>query len=118
MKPKKIDFDLDGILTDGTPEDEDIQWWDSTPLRYVKYYQQAKPNQSNIQVLNLLKHRGHIITVYTARSESYREVTEQWLGEHQVNYDTLIMDKHHYDFLIDDHAYNSVEEVLEKLLEE
>jgi hypothetical protein len=48
--------------------------------------------------------RDHWIVLHTARDESDRDVTVQWLARHGFLYDALLMNKPHGDVLVDDCA--------------
>jgi len=87
---KKIySVDIDGVLTIET-EGHD--------------YANRTPNVENINKINALYRAGHTINLWTSRFPVDREVTEAWLEKHKVNYNSLSLGKHQYDFLIDDKA--------------
>lgn len=67
-----IGYDIDGVLCED---------WDGKK-DYIKFLNTAKPYK--IPVYN-------IDYVITARKEMYREITEQWLALHNVQYERLIM---------------------------
>lgn len=75
-------IDIDGILCEETGP-----------------YKDRKPIEKNIQYINQL---NSYIVLYTARLETDRTITEQWLRDHHVKYDALIMNKLPYSILIDD----------------
>ena len=64
-------------------------------------YNKREPIFSNIARVNKL--RG-INVLYTARLESDRKSTEEWLKRYNVKYKALIMNKLPYNILIDDRA--------------
>ncbi len=93
-KKKDIFFDIDGVITIETEGYSNAEYLARTP------------NNNTISLINVLYERGeHKITLYTARHLEDREVTEQWLSENEVKYHELILDKPHYDILIDDRAF-------------
>lgn len=90
-----IAVDIDGILT------KEIDGWGDD------IYRKRTPNEENILIVQLLYSDGHEIALFTSRHEEDREVTVEWLKKHEVPYDHLIMEKPHYDVLIDDRAQNN-----------
>lgn len=92
-KTKEIFFDIDGVLT---IETEGFG---------KEIYQDRTPNKTMIRLVNMLQNQERYnITLFTARHEEDREVTETWLEKYGVNYSKLILGKPHYDLLIDDKA--------------
>lgn len=90
-------FDLDGTLADHShrfhlmpTENLDLS---SSWLEFVNECDKDKPIQNTISVLNALYNTyGHFyVVILTARSEEVQEKTEDWLCDHGVNYDNLIM---------------------------
>jgi phosphoglycolate phosphatase-like HAD superfamily hydrolase len=84
-------FDIDGTLADpsqrlhhiiGHPKD-----WDS----YDALAHTDKPIDPMITLAQVLFHNGFEIMLLTGRSERVRKATEDWLMEHGVDYDFLIM---------------------------
>lgn len=47
---------------------------------------------------------GHTVTIYTARSWAEYRMTSEWLKDHRMPYDILMMGKPVYDVWIDDRA--------------
>lgn len=74
----------------------------------------ATPLPGAVQTISQLKNEGIEIYIITARIESYRKHTVEWLKEHNIGYDGLIMnrDKAHVclkygiNVMIDDHPEN------------
>jgi len=98
MKKKIICFDLEGVIctTKGTD------------------YKNSLPIKKNINFINLLKKKGFIIKIFTARfmgrskenvliakKKGFKLTTLQ-LRKWRLNYDILIMGKPTYDLFIDD----------------
>jgi hypothetical protein len=44
-------------------------------------------------MINEWYYKGHIITFFTSRTESHREVTEKWLIKHGYKYHSILMNK-------------------------
>ena len=82
-----IACDLDGTLC------ESMDDW--------KDYYKAPPIQENIEKLRKLKTEGNWIIIYTGRPWHDEIITEKWLYEHNVPYDSLIMGKLRADLYID-----------------
>jgi len=64
-------------------------------------YRNRKPKKENIQKLNAIE---GIIILFTARFESDRVDTEEWLKTNSVHYHSLIMEKIPYSSFVDDKA--------------
>lgn len=73
--------DIDGTITEDVPNEE--------PERMAT----CKPYDGAVETLNRWYDEGHIITFFTSRTESHREVTEKWLAEHGFKYHGLLMGK-------------------------
>lgn len=99
MRKKKIFcFDIDNIICDNKNSD----------------YLNSKPIKKNIQIINSLKKKGHIIKIYTARfmgrnSDDVKKSTIQaktltlkQLKKWGVKYDNVFFGKPSADFYIDD----------------
>jgi len=70
-------YDMDGVLcVDPTDEQND------DGEKYIDFCKNAKPLYIPSYKIN---------SIVTSRLEKYREVTEQWLSEHHVNYGKLYM---------------------------
>jgi 7-cyano-7-deazaguanine synthase in queuosine biosynthesis len=89
-------FDIDGVITNET------EGWD---------YAARTPNTEVIDKIKELAKGGNRIVFYTARFSCDREVTEQWLAKHEIQYSNIIFDKPGYDYFVDDKAYNSIHEL-------
>jgi uncharacterized HAD superfamily protein len=102
--PKRIGFDLDGVLCEN-PEGFDIAT--STDDEIFMMYRDAVPLWENIQVLNRI-HRDTeaYVYIYTARDERWRPVTEEWLKKHRIKYDALVMNKLWLSYYVGDEAFN------------
>ena len=85
-------FDLDGTLADDSHRWHHVQRsgdWDS-------YYAAAsadKPIHHVIEIAKALHVAGYSIVIITGRSESIRRETEDWLLQHGILFDELIMRK-------------------------
>lgn len=76
-------------------------------------FENSIPNKSVINKINELYNKGWKIILYTARGAKscktlkekelkYRDVTERWLKENNVQYSELIFDKMNADYYVDD----------------
>jgi 7-cyano-7-deazaguanine synthase in queuosine biosynthesis len=84
---KEYRVDIDGVLTN------EIEGHD---------YEMRTPNQNNIARVNDIYQQGARIILWTSRYAEDEEITRKWLKENKVYYDELILDKPHYDKIIDD----------------
>jgi len=64
----------------------------------------ATPKPGAKETLQNLKKKGHTIIIYSARSWNEYEMTIQWLEDHQIHYDQVILGKPIGDYWIDDRA--------------
>jgi ribonucleotide monophosphatase NagD (HAD superfamily) len=73
-------------------------------------YENSRPIQHRIDVVNQLFEEGHEITFFTARGTTtgidWRELTERQLKDFGVKFHRLILGKPHADLYIDDKGYN------------
>lgn len=74
-------IDIDGTICDDIPNEE--------PERMAT----AEAYSDALQTINGWYEQGHIITFFTARLESHREVTETWLKEKGFKYHGMLMGK-------------------------
>ena len=74
-------IDIDGTVTEDVPNEE--------PERMVT----CEPFPDALKTLNKWYDQGHIICFFTSRTETHREVTENWLNEHGFKYHSLLMGK-------------------------
>lgn len=80
-KPKAIIFDIDGtlaIMGDRNPYD-----WKKVGL--------DSPNYPVVEALHTYKERGYNILIFSGRDSVCHEETMQWLENHCINYDILLM---------------------------
>ena len=98
MKKKTFCFDIDNVICKTKKSD----------------YKKSKPIKKNIDIINELKFRGHLIKIHTARymgrnfddinkakKQGYK-FTQKQLKKWNVKYDQLIFGKPSYDLFIDD----------------
>lgn len=89
-------FDLDGTLADGRHRlhllpKQDYHLTES----WTEFNLAAKddlPLWDNIELCNTLAQRYHLI-ILSGRSDVAREITKEWLTQHQVQYHELVMRK-------------------------
>jgi len=74
-------IDIDGTICDDIPNEEPQR------MATAKLYPEA------LKTLNKWYDEGHIITFFTSRIESHRDVTEKWLRKNGFKYHALLMDK-------------------------
>jgi uncharacterized HAD superfamily protein len=74
-------IDIDGTITEDVPNED--------PSRM----ETCVPYAGSIEMINEWYSEGHIITFFTSRTESHREVTEIWLKNQGYMYHNLLMNK-------------------------
>lgn len=74
-------IDIDGTICDDIPNEE--------PHRMLT----AELYPDALETINKWYDEGHIITFFTSRLESHREVTEKWLDIHGFKYHGILMGK-------------------------
>ena len=74
-------IDIDGTVTDDVPNEE--------PERMAV----VLPYEGAVETLNKWFDEGHVITFFTSRTETVREITETWLNKHGFKYHGLLMGK-------------------------
>lgn len=87
--------------------------WDSTTTQHflntclADIYRQVQPKPHAIEVIKELhaQHRIILITSRNERNESIADITLNWLNQHDIVYDKLVMNRtdnmHHYSKLAD-----------------
>ena len=85
MRKRAIIFDIDGVICAGKP------------------YRKARPIQKNIDFINSLQGKFRII-LWTSRREKDKQLTIEWLKNHNVYYDKIFFGKPLADFYVDDKA--------------
>lgn len=78
---KVILVDVDGTLADS---DHREHYLETKPKNWTAYYADAlndKPYEDIVWLVKTLKNADNRILIVTARSEDYRNITEQWLKE-------------------------------------
>jgi uncharacterized HAD superfamily protein len=78
---KNFLIDIDGTVCDDVPNEE--------PERMAT----VLPYPDALKIVNKWYDEGHVITFFTSRTEEHREVTEEWLQQHEFRYHGLLMDK-------------------------
>lgn len=74
-------IDIDGTVCDDIPNEEPER------METAAIYHDA------LETINGWYDQGHIITFFTSRLESHREVTEKWLDKHGFKYHGILMGK-------------------------
>jgi len=106
MKNKKKDIKLINIVEDGQhispilPDevknyliDIDGTICDDIPNEQPERMATAKLFDDALETINQWYDEGHIITFFTSRLESHREITEEWLNKNGFKYHGLLMGK-------------------------
>lgn len=115
---KTICIDLDGVIQDFPNCSEDCDYTKYPDLRFVKRDRCPEKHGAK-EVLQRLSKKFRII-IFTARIEMEREVTEKWLRENEIPYNTLIMGKPRALLYVDDFglrftSWETLEEEIEML---
>lgn len=97
MRPR-VCFDIDQVIATGTVEEvySDAAGW---------AFDKCEPITETIKIIEELGRRGVEIYLHSARYECDREKTVQWLKQHAVHYDKLVLDKPMADLYVDDKNY-------------
>jgi hypothetical protein len=74
-------IDIDGTICDDIPNEEPER------METAFLYPDA------LETINGWYDEGHIITFFTSRLESHRDVTERWLDKHGFKYHGILMGK-------------------------
>jgi uncharacterized HAD superfamily protein len=74
-------IDIDGTITEDIPNEE--------PWRM----ETSEPYEGSIEMINKWYDQGHIITFFTSRTDTHREMTTKWLDKHGYKYHGLLMNK-------------------------
>ncbi len=110
FKNKIICFDIDGIICNTKKNN----------------YKKSIPRKKNILFINKLYRDGNYIKIFTSRymgrskeniplaKKRALSLTKKQLKIWGVNYHKLILGKPSYDYFIDDKAYNSIKEFMNK----
>ena len=94
MDKNKVIFDLDGTLAlidkrrDLATKDGKMNWdvfFDPDNIDL------DTPNQTVIDMANLLHSQGYSIYIFSGRSDKTEDATKDWLDKHNVKYDLLQM---------------------------
>jgi hypothetical protein len=78
---KNFLIDIDGTITDDVPNEE--------PERMVT----CLPYPDALAKINEWFDEGHVIYFFTSRTESLREITENWLHHHGFKYHGIVFGK-------------------------
>ncbi len=74
-------IDIDGTICDDIPNEE--------PERMGT----CLPYPDALKILNKWYDDGHIITLFTSRTDEHRDVTEMWLKKHGFKYHGILLNK-------------------------
>ena len=92
---KKVIFDLDGTLA-LIDKRRDLATKDNGKMDWDVFFDPDNidldlPNQTVIDMANLLHSQGYLIYIFSGRSDKTEDATKDWLDKHNVNYDILHM---------------------------
>ena len=92
---KKVIFDLDGTLA-LIDKRRAISTKDDGKMDWDRFFDPGLidldlPNQTVIDMANLLHSQGYLIYIFSGRSDKTEDATKDWLDKHNVNYDLLQM---------------------------
>ena len=92
---KIVVFDLDGTLA-LIDKRRDLATKDNGKMDWSKFFDPDNidldlPNQTVIDMANLLHSQGYLIYIFSGRSDKTEDATKDWLDKHNVNYDILHM---------------------------
>ena len=92
---KKVIFDLDGTLA-LIDKRRDLATKDNGKMDWDVFFDPDNidldtPNQTVIDMANLLHSQGYLIYIFSGRSDKTEDATKDWLDKHNVNYDLLQM---------------------------
>lgn len=95
MIKKTVIFDLDGTLADIEPR-RLISLKDNGKLNFGIFFDPKNigldmPNHPVIEAFKAHEAMGNRMVIFSGRSESMRDVTIDWLSEHGINPDLIIM---------------------------
>lgn len=85
--------DVDGTLADNSHRQH---WVRSKPKNWAAFnatMEQDKPISATIHTLKALKAAGFKIIIVTARTDDLKQITVDWLAEHDIIYDVMYMRK-------------------------
>ena len=74
-------IDIDGTICDDIPNEE--------PERMGT----CLPYPDALKILNKWYDDGHVITLFTSRTDEHRDVTEMWLKKHGFKYHGILLNK-------------------------
>ena len=92
---KKVIFDLDGTLA-LIDKRRDLATKDNGKMDWDVFFDPDNidldtPNQTVIDMANMLSKQGNLIYIFSGRSDKTEDATKDWLDKHNVNYDLLQM---------------------------
>ena len=92
---KKVIFDLDGTLA-LIDKRRDLATKDNGKMDWNVFFDPDNidldlPNQTVIDMANLLHSQGYLIYIFSGRSDKTEDATKDWLDKHNVSYDLLQM---------------------------
>ena len=82
-------FDIDGTISDHNFRVKFAKLKD-----YGTYYSMMhmdKPIEESVELMHMYKEKGYAIFLVTGRPENYRKVTLNWLADHRIPNDVLLM---------------------------
>ena len=86
----KVIFDIDGTLADIS---KILPLWDTDKELFFSRLGEAEPIEKTIRLFKMFWEANYSPSIYTARPERTRHVTNEWLTREGIYYDVLMMPK-------------------------
>ena len=86
----KVIFDIDGTLADIS---KILPLWDIDRELFFSRLGEAEPIEKMIRLFKMFWEPCYSPSIYTARPERTRSITDQWLSREGIYYDLLMMPK-------------------------
>ena len=86
----KVIFDIDGTIADIS---KILPLWDTDKELFFSRLGEAKPIEKTIRLFKMFWEPCYSPSIYTARPERTRHVTNEWLTREGIYYDVLMMPK-------------------------
>ena len=86
----KVIFDIDGTIADIS---RILPLWDTDKELFFSRLGEAEPIEKMIRLFKMFWEPCYSPSIYTARPERTRSITDQWLTENGIYYDVLMMPK-------------------------